>query len=357
MSFLPWTEKYRPKSLKEIVGHEKVIKRIKGMIEKRNIPNLMFSGPPGCGKTTLAWCIAIECYGNEEMAKLNTIELNASDERKIDDIRTKIKPYVQTLPLYSQFPFKLIILDEAEEITRSAQQALRRMMEPENATTRFILCCNDSSKIIEPLLSRVKHERLSPLPLEYMKKFLNHIAVNEGIVVMDGVYDILFEEVKGDLRKAINIFQSSVENGRITKESIMERMELPEESSIEELLSIGMKGDYVELSSKIGKMIFQKGWSSDRIVKAMSRYLTKKYCKLPDEVKLRLAEKLLEISPFDKEIQLNAVMAHLCRLSLELNMNEKKKIEQPKYKCPSCGGLIIKYVNPCPHCNTKLRWE
>jgi len=344
---IPWTEKYRPKTLKEIVGHEKIISQLMDMVKKKNIPNLLFHGPPGTGKTTTAWAIAREIFGEENL-EYCVKELNASNSRKIEDVRSIIVPFTETLPI-ANAPFKILILDEAEQITNDAQQALRVIME--RGTARFILCANDASKIIDALRSRCKEYRFSPLPREYVKQYLSYIASCEKISVEEGVYDILYENTMGDLRKAITILQASAREGKVRKEDIYELLELPEETTIEHLLEVGMKEDYSKLYSEITSLIFAKGWDASSIVKAMTRYLGKDKCKIPYELRLRLQEKLLEISPFDKEIQLNAVMAFFSRISREYNSMKRR------YFCPSCKTEIEYGASSCPKCGVRFRWE
>jgi replication factor C small subunit len=349
LSHEAWTTKYRPKTLKEIVGHEKIISQLITMVQKKNIPNLLFHGPPGVGKTTAAWAVARDILGEENLYSC-VKELNASNSRKIEDVRQTIVPFTETLPIASA-PFKILILDEAEQITNDAQQALRVIME--RGTARFILCANDASKIIEPLRSRCKEYRFSPLPKEYIMQYLNYIVKCENIKIEEEIFDILYENTMGDLRKSITILQASVKNGCVRKEDVLELLEIPDETTIERLLTVGMTEDYTKLYSEITRMIFQQGWDSTSIVKAITRYLGKEKCKIPNDLRLRLQEKLLEISPFDKEIQLNSVMAYFNRISREFNA----KSSTHKYVCPQCKTQIDYGISNCPNCGVKLKWQ
>jgi replication factor C small subunit len=134
-----WTEKYRPSKFSEIVGQDNTVKRVEALTNSLNIPHMMFAGPAGTGKSTLALIVVKELY--KDNWKENYLELNASDERGINVIREKVKNFARTKSI-GNIPFKIIFLDEADALTPEAQQALRRTMENYSSTCRFILSCN-----------------------------------------------------------------------------------------------------------------------------------------------------------------------------------------------------------------------
>ncbi len=166
-----WIEKYRPVRLSQVAGQEETIERLMSYVATKNLPHLLFSGPPGVGKTASAVSIAREIFG-EDLWRENFTELNASDERGIDVVRNKIKNFAKTAPIGGA-PFKIIFLDEADALTSDAQSALRRTMEKFSSNCRFILSCNYSSKIIELSSPGVQSTGSGGFPMKPLKKDLN----------------------------------------------------------------------------------------------------------------------------------------------------------------------------------------
>ena len=182
-----WTEKYRPKKYDGIVGQDSVVKRVKSLTDSLNIPHLLFAGPAGTGKSTLALIVVRELFG--ENWKENYLELNASDERGINIVREKVKDFARTKSL-GKVSFKIIFLDEADALTPEAQQALRRTMENYSSTCRFIMSCNYSSKIIEPIQSRCVVFRFRQLDKKDIIEIIDKIAKDFPVEL--NVFDIVY---------------------------------------------------------------------------------------------------------------------------------------------------------------------
>jgi len=165
-----------------------------------------FSGPAGTGKTTLALVVARSLFGNEWHS--NFLELNASDERGIDVVRNKVKTFARTKSM-GDVPFKIIYLDECDALTRDAQQALRRTMENYTSTCRFVMSCNYSSKILDPIQSRAVVFRFQLLEKKDIKKRIDLIAESEGLSISADAFDALYEASEGDCRRVINLLQAT----------------------------------------------------------------------------------------------------------------------------------------------------
>eukprot|EP01134_Creolimax_fragrantissima_P003754 CFRG3754T1 len=209
----PWVEKYRPKSIDEVMYQEEVTAVLRKSLSSNDFPHLMFYGPPGTGKTSTILAIARELFGPKLM-KERVLELNASDERGIQVVREKIKNFAQIAvggtkaKGYPSPPFKIIILDEADSMTTDAQSALRRTMELHSKVTRFCLICNYVTRIIEPLTSRCAKFRFRPLPTEAMMKQISIVVDKEDITIADDVPAALVTSSGGDMRRVLNLLQS-----------------------------------------------------------------------------------------------------------------------------------------------------
>jgi len=207
-SSVMWVEKYRPKILDELVNHKHVVESLKSFLKKPlTMPHLLFAGPPGNGKTSAALCLASQLLG--DAWRNNTLELNASDERGIQMVRERIKTFSRHMTgTLANVPFGLIILDESDQMTSEAQTALRRIMEVSSQTSRFILVCNYSGKIIEPIQSRCAIFRFPPLRKEDVKSYLRRVAKKEGVNLTDSGVEAIIEQCNGDLRRAVNTLQA-----------------------------------------------------------------------------------------------------------------------------------------------------
>jgi replication factor C subunit 2/4 len=206
--FSSWVEKYRPTSLNEVSAQPEVIQSLKKAIETKNLPHLIFFGPSGCGKTSTILALSKELFG-EELYYDRVIELNASDERGINVIRDKIKTYAKKAinPKDNVPPWKIIILDEADNMTSDSQFALRRIMEEYSKLTRFCIICNYHNKIIDPINSRCALFRFKPIKQEDLMDKLKEICLKENLVLSEEFLNQVIKFSRGDLRKAINFLQ------------------------------------------------------------------------------------------------------------------------------------------------------
>ncbi len=264
-----WTEKYRPKTLDDVVGQQNAVKRLKSYVKAGNMPHLLFSGPAGVGKTTSAIALARDMFGDNW--KNNFYELNASDERGIDVVRVNIKEYARTAP-FGGAPFKIIFLDEADALTSDAQAALRRTMEKYSGTCRFILSCNYSSKIIDPIQSRCAIFRFTRPSEEDMMVYLKRIVEGEKIDIDDEALHQIILVSEGDVRKAVNTLQvaaSFADGGKINLQRIYEATAMADPSDIREMVGQAMKGKFMDARGILDKLLIDQGLSGEDIIKAI----------------------------------------------------------------------------------------
>ena len=264
-----WVEKYRPRRIDDIINQDHVKQRIKEFLKLGDLPHLLFYGPPGVGKTTMALAIAHELYG--EHWRENVLELNASDERGISVIRERVKEFARTAPMGGA-PFKLIILDEADNMTSDAQQALRRIMEVYYQTARFILIANYLSGIIEPIQSRCAVFRFSPLPRDAVFSRLREIASSEGVEVTDDGLEAIWEISQGDMRKAINILQAAASvTRRVDAEAVYKALGKASPALLRSFVQEALYGSLSEAIRKLEELFDVYCADPIDIVKAIHR--------------------------------------------------------------------------------------
>jgi len=319
LSFEMWAEKYRPKSLKDIVDQKEIVDRLKSFVKARNVPHCIFAGPPGTGKTTAALCLSRDLYS--DAYREHTMELNASDERGIDVVRETVKTFARVKSI-GEIPFKIMILDEADNMTSDAQQALRRTMERYTGTCRFIMCANYSGKIIEPIQSRCAPFRFSYLPRREQDAYLNQIAEKEKIkLTVDGL-DAIFEVCGGDLRKAINTLQAATSLEKPVDAKVVYSIAgKASPVDVQEMLKTAMDGNFIESRKQLRDMIQKYGVAGSDIIRQIHSEVFR--ADIPELWRIKLAGIIGEVDyrlveGADEEVQLSALLAKLVEAGSEL---------------------------------------
>ncbi|MBS3107997.1 replication factor C small subunit [Candidatus Woesearchaeota archaeon] len=306
-----WTEKYRPKEFEDIAGQEDIIKRVSSFVKSKNMPHLMFSGPAGVGKTTLSLIVAKKLFGEEWNS--NFLELNASDERGIDVVRNKVKDFARTKTM-GNYPFKVIYLDECDSLTKEAQQALRRTMENYVNSCRFILSCNYSSKIIDPIQSRCAIFRFKPLEKKHIVKQVENIAKGEGLTINSDAYDAIYAVTEGDARRVANILQDCASMTKdISAETIYEKVAAARPQEVNKILTIAVSGDFIKSRDMLLDMMLRYGLSGLDVIKQIHKEIWN--LKIEDSKKVKLLDKCGEIEfrmveGSDEFLQLEALLAN-----------------------------------------------
>ncbi len=305
-----WIEKYRPKDFSEIKGQKEIVKRVKAFVEQKNMPHQLYAGPAGVGKSTLAIVVAKKLFGSGW--RENFLELNASDSRGIDTIRVNVKDFARTRAI-GNVPFKIIFLDECDALTREAQQALRRIMENYTTTCRFILSCNYSSKIIDPIQSRCAIFRFKPLEKKDLVQIIDRIAKEEKLKISDKAKDALVDISDGDCRRLENIMQSCAAISKnITEELVYSLASVAKPKEVKEILELAINNRFIEARNKLLDLMLNYGLSGLDIIKQIQKQVIE--LDVDNREKMNLIEKCGEIEfrmteGSDEFIQLEALLA------------------------------------------------
>jgi replication factor C small subunit len=308
-----WVEKYRPSKLSEIVNQTEIIGSLEALIkDPTDMPHLMFSGSAGVGKTTTALCISRQILG--EYAKDYTLELNASDERGIGMVREKVKKFSRFAGMVD-VPFKIIILDEADEMTSDAQTALRRIIEDTAKYCRFILIANNISKIIDPIQSRCATFKFTSIPEEVMINHLESIAKKEKVKTDKKGLKAIYDYSEGDLRHAINLMQATASIGEISEDSVKSSAGLTKTSDVDSVLKMALSGKIVDAREKMIELTKVYGMSESDFLKYLNSAVFKtKHEKISDILKVIAKYDYRILVGANPEIQLTALLAELGKL-------------------------------------------
>ncbi len=313
---LPWTEKYRPNALDEVIGQELVVNRLKAFVASGNFPNMIFAGTAGIGKTTCAIAFAKDLYKGNLTGAFK--ELNASDARGIDVIRGEVKEFAKTISM-GNVPIKIIFLDEADSLTADAQHALRRTMEKFSAETRFILSANYANKIIEPIQSRCVVFRFKSLNEDNMKAYIERVVKAEGLEINDKAIEALMYVSDGDMRKLTNILQSSaMHSKKISESSIYEVAARARPKEITAMLKAAVSGNFNMAKNELDNLMLKNGMSGEDVL--LQCYREVQNLAIDERVKLSVLASVGEtnfriVEGANERIQLEAMLANIALLA------------------------------------------
>jgi len=309
-----WVEKYRPQKISELVNQKEIMGSINSMLKNQSeLPHLLFSGSAGVGKTTAALCVSREILG--EHWKDYTLELNASDERGINMVRERVKKFSRFAGLDTKIPFKVIILDEADEMTTDAQTALRRIIEDTAKICRFILIANNLSKIIEPIQSRCVVFKFVKISTKEILSQLKSISKREKIKADEKGLCTISDYADGDLRHAINILQAAASSGSVTESTVKSVVGLTKTKDVTDVLKLALDGKITDGRDKMIELIKVYGMSESDFLKYITRAVfSSKSNNLEEMLEIIAKYDYRVLVGANPEIQLSALLAELAKI-------------------------------------------
>jgi replication factor C subunit 3/5 len=274
MNQIPWNEKYRPTDFEKIVLNEGNRIFFQNILKRNYFPNLLFYGPPGTGKTTTIIQLINEYQKKySKINKSNIIHLNASDDRGIDIIRNQIYQFVKSNNLFES-GIKFVILDEVDYMTKTAQQALKYLLQSSISNVRFCLICNYISKIDDSLQKEFISVRFNQLPSSEICAFIQNICTQENILITNDVIDSIQKMYKSDIRSMVNFIQLNRQlslnewEKNILNDSVLENLHQ---------LLLSSQSEKTPILQKIHQISIQYNVDKKTILKKYFDYLLQKY--------------------------------------------------------------------------------
>ena len=322
-------EKYRPTTLSEVVGQPHVVEYLQLFVKGGDIPHMMFSGPPGTGKTAAAVALAKDLFGNDWRQCFK--EINASDERGIKVVREKIKDIASMVPLKRDY--KIIFLDESDELTNDAQAALRRTIETTSNSCRFIFSCNHPNKIIEPIADRLVEFRFKPLQTDDMKLLLDRVVKEENIDITKDAITTLCALSMGSMRRALKIL-TLIKMAKLDKVDALKIYDLVNWVNIdfiEKLVIACANGSLEHAEKRLNDMLHDKVYDPTDILKMIYQVI-RESSYIPIDAKL-MALKEIGVTEYrfavgcNAELQLKTLVAYLIMV-FKKYMPKREEVEK-----------------------------